>query len=94
MDEPQVILPESTNTSPIFGKIFKILCCQKEGYIYYQEMKSSYCPKSDLYFVSDTENFDMLPCLHLPSYHTLEGYPVGAGEKMSLSIRTFIPEHI
>ena len=33
-----VILPESKNSSMSFGKIVKLLCCSKSGYILYQKL--------------------------------------------------------
>lgn len=89
-----VILPESTNISPKFGKIFKILCCEKFGYIYYQKTKSTYSPATDLFMITDTEDYAIVPCQQLPSYHTIEGYLVGEKNEMSLSLISYISEHL
>ena len=93
-----LILPESSNAVPVFSKVHKLLCCDTFGYILYQETNSTYSSGADIYFVSDTTNFDVLPCIQLPSYHTIEGYPVGTdfgeGRPISLSIRNYIAEHV
>ena len=88
-----VMLPESTNDTPVFGKIHKLLSCESFGYIMYQETTSTYCSKTDIFMVSENESFAVVPCMHLPSYHTLEGYEVGEGKNMSLSLRNYIPQH-
>lgn len=89
-----VILPESTNSFPFFGKIVKLLSCSKYGYLFVQKTKSLYCHDTDLYILTETKQYDIIPCLQLPSYHTLEAYPVGEGKKISISLRHFIPEHL
>lgn len=89
-----VILSKSTNSCPLFGKIVKLLSCNKYGYLYVQKTLSVYCPDTDLYFLNDTQQFEIQPCLQLPAYHTLEAYPVGESRRMSLSMRYFVPEHL
>ena len=85
-----VILPESSNASPSFGKIKTLLSCKKFGYLIVQNTTNQYCPKTDLYYVIETQELKIVPCMQLPSYHPLEAYPVGEGKKMSLSLRNYI----
>ena len=89
-----VILPESSNTLPVFGKILKLLSCEKFGYLYIQNTSNKYCPKTDLFYLTETQQFRIVPCMQLPCYHTLEAYPVGESKKLSLSLRNYILEHV
>ena len=89
-----VVLPESSNSLPIFGKIYKLLACEKFGYLMFQKTSNKYCPNADLYFLTETQEFEIVPCMQLPSFHTLEAYPVGEAKKMSLSLRNHILEHL
>jgi hypothetical protein len=68
-----VILPNSTNISPSFGKIKKLLCSQKNGYLMYQKTISVYCEKSDLFMISELSEDEIIPVEHLADYHPLEG---------------------
>ena len=69
-----VVLPNSTNSKPLFGKIFKLLCCDqgKHSFLYYQKVNSMYCSKTDLFIVSDCGFFDIIAIEHLADFHTLE----------------------
>ena len=88
-----VVLPESSNTLPVFGKILKLLSCEQFGYFVIQNTSNKYCSKTDLYFVIENQQFTVVPCLQLPSYLPIEAYPLGAAKKMSLSLRNYILEH-
>lgn len=89
-----VLLPESSNKKPVFGKIWKTLSCDKYGYIYYQKTTNAYDQKMDLYMITEMPDFGIVPCIHLPSYHTLEAYKVGEGKEISISMRNYILEHL
>ena len=89
-----VILPESSNTLPVFGKIFKLLSCEKFGYLIVQKTSSKFCQNTDLYYLTETQEFKMVPCMQLPSFHTLEAYLVGEAKKVSISLRNYILEHL
>ena len=43
-----IILPESNNSIFHFGKIIKLLACEKYCYLLYQETSNQYCQKTDL----------------------------------------------
>ena len=88
-----VVLPESSNTLPVFGKILKLLSCEQFGYFVIQNTSNKYCSKTDLYFVIENQQFTVVPCLQLPSYLPIEAYPHGAAKNMSLSLRNYILEH-
>ena len=70
-----VLLPGSTNTRPLFGKIVKLLCCDqgKYSYLYYQKTSHCYCTDTDLFMISSCEQFEIIATDHLPDFHTLEG---------------------
>ena len=68
-----VILPNSTNISPSFGKIKKLLSSQKNGYLMYQKTLSVYCEKSDLFMITELLEDEIIPVEHLADYHPLEG---------------------
>lgn len=69
-----VLLPESTNEKPLFGKIFKLLCCEqgKYGYLYIEKTTSSYNSNTDLYIVNESGQFDIIAAIQLPDYHSLD----------------------
>ena len=89
-----IILPDSTNASPLFGKIYKLLTCGKKCYLYYQLTSAIYCSKTDLFMITEEQKFDILPSFQLPDYHIIEPYAVGEGKKTSLSMRNNILENI
>ena len=88
-----IILPNSTNSKLIFGKIVKLLCCEKFCYLLYQTTSSYYCENTDLYFVEEKENFEIIPSHQLGDFHPLEGYSVGEGKEISLSIKHYLLEN-
>ena len=59
--EQFVLLPGSKNSDLLVGKIEKLLCCSDYGYLLYRNMQAEYCPKVDLLFVKDTNEFDVIP---------------------------------
>ena len=69
-----VLLPSSTNEKPDFGKIEKLLICDQGqyAYLYCQNTVSCYCPDTDLYMVTDSEQFVIIPTYQLPDYYPLE----------------------
>lgn len=69
-----VLLPYSTNTNPLFGKVVKLLCCDKGkyGYLYYQKTKSSYSKDIDVFMVVDKDEFDIIATMQLAYFHPLE----------------------
>lgn len=87
-----ILLPESTNVKPVFGRISKLLSCQKFGYLYYEKTVSTYSPGADIFMIRGTEEFYIVPCQQLPTYRTIEGYCVGERNQISLSLRNYIAE--
>ena len=69
-----VLLPNSTNEKPLFGKIFKLLCCEqgRYGYLYYQKTSNTYRPDTDLFIVTDCNQFGIIATDQLADYHTIE----------------------
>ena len=55
-----VILPGSRNAILLLGKIEKLLCCLNFGYVLYRKVRSEYCSNTDLFFVNDTDQLDIL----------------------------------
>ena len=88
-----VILPQSTNSHPLFGKISMLLCCEEFCYLMCQRTSASYCSDTDLYIVKELQDFDIFPAHHLADFHPLEGYEVGEGKEISLSMRNYILEN-
>ena len=68
-----VLLEESTNNNPVFGRIKQLICCQKFGYLILQIMHSKYCERSDLHFVTDSTKNILIQVEHLADFHPLEG---------------------
>ena len=56
-----VILPQSKNEILLLGKITKLLCNTNYGYLLCQNMSTEYCQKSDLFFLKDTDQFEVVP---------------------------------
>ena len=67
-----LILPESTNSSLVIGKICSLLCCQEYAYFKYQRNATSYCPKTDLYYVKGLPEYDIVASHHLADYRPLQ----------------------
>ena len=89
-----IILPESKNQSILFGKIEKLLTCTKNGYILYQKMYSEYSEDLDLFFVYETNEFDVVPLEWLADPRPLQGYALGEADKISVSLKNYICEHV
>ena len=70
--EQYIILPESTNSSLVLGRIEKLLCCQEYAYFIYQRNAVSYCPKTDLFIVKGLPEYDLIASHHLADYRPLE----------------------
>ena len=68
-----VLLPESTNVNPSFGKVRELLCCQENGYLVILKTYSEYCQNTDLFMVFDLGEEDVVQLSHLADYHPLEG---------------------
>ena len=60
-----IILPGSTNISPLFGRIKKLLCCKKFGYLLYQCTNTEYCKKTDLFFPIENDHQEVIPAQQL-----------------------------
>ena len=69
-----MLLPNSTNSKPLFGLIYKLLCCEqgKSAYLYYVKTTNVYCEKSDLFIVKESDEYAIVPTIQLPDYHTIE----------------------
>ena len=89
-----VLLPESTNSSPVFGKIHKTLCCEEYCYLYYKQTTNSYCSATDLFMITELNSFAVIRSDHLADYHILHGYEVGEAHKISISLRKFVLAHL
>ena len=48
-----VLLPESTNSLPVFARIVKVLCCEEFCHLYYQKTLNSYCSRTDLFMIDE-----------------------------------------
>ena len=82
-----VLIQGSTIDVPVFCIISKLLCCQKCAYLMLQKTSSVYCNKTDLYFISDESDYEVMPIEHLAAFHPLESYLVSEGQKISISLR-------
>ena len=91
-----IVLPGSKNISPKFGRIKHLLCCQKYGYLVYQDTNSTYCENTDLFFITEGKEQRILPTyqLSIGNFRPLEGYLVGEQNLLSLSLRNYVLEHI
>ena len=69
-----VLLPQSTNRFPLFGRIKKLLCDEKNGYLIVNSTFCQYCAKSDLFIIDEKNGQELLvPVQHLADFHPLEG---------------------
>lgn len=68
-----VLLPNSSNISPSFGKIKKLLCSKESAYLMYQKTSNIFCSKTDLFMVAEKNVLDIIPVHHLADYHPLQG---------------------
>ena len=89
-----VILPGSTNSHPIFGRIVKLLCDSKFGYFMYEETSNVYCPDMDFFMIKIEKVKDVVKAKHISSHLPLEAYEVGEKKIVSLSLRHNILEHV
>ena len=89
-----VLLPESTNNLPVFGKIWKLLACEEFCHLYYRKTKNTYCSQTDLFMVTEQNSYGIIRSDHLADYHILHGYKVGEEQKTSISLRNFVLEHL
>ena len=89
-----VLLPESTNNLPVFGKICKVLCSEDSCHLYYKETKNTYLSEVDLFIIKEKKTFGIVQTDHLADYHVLNGYKVGESQQISISLRNFHLEHI
>ena len=89
-----ILLPDSTNSSPSFAKICNLLCSDETCYLYYQKTTALYCKHTDLFFITEIDQFDVIQPIQLPSFHVIESYTVGEGDQISLSLRHYVMEHV
>ena len=82
-----IVLPGSNNISPSFGVIKQLMCCEKYGYLAYQQTSSTYCDRTDLFFITEEKQQCILPAhqLSIGNFRPLEGYRVGEAQQMSVS---------
>ena len=66
-----VILPNSTNSSMMFGRIVKLLCDEEFAYIEYRKTSSYYDERTDLHIVTDSEVMGISATNHLADYRAV-----------------------
>ena len=66
-----VILPFSTNSTMVFGRIMKLLCDEKFAYFQYRETSSYYDEKTDLHIITDNDEVDVIASHHLSDYRSI-----------------------
>ena len=68
-----IILPDSTNARPLFGKIVKLLIDDNnQAHLLYQKTNNAYCAVSDLYMIKEYRQYAITPIMQLADYHTIE----------------------
>ena len=82
-----IVLPNSNSYSMQFGKIVDLLVCKNYAYFLFKNIRSTYCPMTDLYFLEEIESYDMIPSHQLGCFRPLETYVVGQNLRASLSLR-------
>ena len=72
------------------------MCCEKYGYLAYQQTSSTYCDRTDLFFITEEKQQCILPAhqLSIGNFRPLEGYRVGETQQMSVSLRNYVLEHL
>ena len=85
-----VILPESDNSFMQFGKIEELLSYDNCAYLIYKKMSAVYCSKSDLYFLNDLEDSELIPIHQLACFRPLETYLVGESLREAVSLRNYV----
>ena len=68
-----VLMSETTNNNPVFGRIKGLACCKSYGYLILQAMTSTYCKNTDLYMVTETKKNTVTNVQHLADFRPLEG---------------------
>ena len=68
-----VLLPDSSNSCPSFGKITKLLCSKKSAYLMCQKTSNTFCPLTDLFMITEKNEHDIIQVDHLADYHPLQG---------------------
>ena len=71
-----VLLPDSTNAKPSFGKIKQLLCSQENGYLRYKKTSSVYMESRDLFMICEIDEEDIILVQQLSDYYPLEGSPL------------------
>ena len=89
-----ILLPDSTNSHPNFGRLVKLLCDEKFGYFLYEETKNYYCYDTDLFMVKKKKEKSIIRAEHIASYLPLDSYEVGEKKAVSISLRHNILEHL
>ena len=56
----------------------------------YKKMSATYCPMSDLYFLEELEDIDMIATQQLACFRPLETYVVGERNRVCLSLRSYV----
>ena len=68
-----VLLSDSSNICPSFGKSMKLLCSKKSAYLMYQKTSNKFCPQTDLFMITEKNEIDIIQVDHLADYHPLQG---------------------
>ena len=89
-----ILLPESSNEYPKFGKIVKLLCDKKHGYFMYQKTSSVYSRETDLFMIKVKEEQKIIMAKHICTYLPLESYLLGEKKELSISLRHNILQHM
>ena len=67
-----ILLPESSNNSPSFGQIVKLLSSEQEdAYFIYRKTLCTYDYKSDLYIIDLEKEHGVVMANHLADFHPL-----------------------
>ena len=79
-----VLLPETTNTYPSFGKIMKLLYSENEfAFLKYQKTSNSYCSATDLYFITLKEDYGIICTKHIADFHPLGLFTINVENLLS-----------
>ena len=89
-----ILLPKSSHNSPVFGKIVKLLSCQSHAYFIFEKTSNRYDVGTDLFFLNGENILDIIPQYQLPCYSPLNSYEVGQNKSITISTRTYVPEHL
>ena len=88
------LLQGSKMNAPIFGKVSKLLCDQDTAYLICQHTSNTYCAETDLFFVDEKNDYEIIGIDQLAAFHPLESYLVGESQRNSISLIHYCVEHL